>query len=249
MSYVNQLQTLSREDATKLIHTKLSSLALDALSKPQVSEGKKINGAYSPHNPKIDLYVDGKYQASTNWADTAASAIARMEEKSPHLKGRVTATIAKKKDTNESVIEQEYQDEPITEVDMGQADSSLRKKPSGDDKKTDWTVALKRAAKQMGHKHYIDVPDADIDKLHKLAKKLQEETLLTEGVRKVGEYEKGNHKATIHKDSDLQEYKVKFHENGKHYEPADYFTDDIEDATDTAKMQVDKSHAADTKKE
>lgn len=78
-------------------------------------------------------------------------------------------------------------------------------------------------------------------------KSVKEESELTEGVRKVGDYSAGRHKATIHKDSDLSEYKVKFYEDGKHHEPADYFTDDKEDATDTAKMQCDRNHAKDTK--
>ena len=68
---------------------------------------------------------------------------------------------------------------------------------------------------------------------------------LAEGVRKVGEYEAGRHKAVIHKDSDLGEFKVKFHTDGKHLSDADYHADDLADAKGTAKSQVDTLHAKD----
>ena len=71
-------------------------------------------------------------------------------------------------------------------------------------------------------------------------------TVIAEGVRKVGDYTAGRHSASIHKDSDLGEYKVKFYKDGKHHEPADYFTDSKEDASGTAKNQCDQQHAKDT---
>jgi len=73
-------------------------------------------------------------------------------------------------------------------------------------------------------------------------------TPIAEGIRKVDSYAAGRHTATIHKDSDLQEYKVKFMEDGKHHEPSDYFCDDLEDAKDTAKYQCDANHKKDTDK-
>lgn len=65
------------------------------------------------------------------------------------------------------------------------------------------------------------------------------EESITESWKKVGEYESGNHKATIHKMDG--EFKVKFHKDGVHHEPSDYFTDDKEDAFGTAKHQTDKT--------
>lgn len=72
-----------------------------------------------------------------------------------------------------------------------------------------------------------------------------EEVEISEGVRKVGEYSAGRHKATIHKDSDLGEFKVKFHTDGKHLPDADYFCPDKEDAEGTAKLQIDQLHSKD----
>ena len=72
---------------------------------------------------------------------------------------------------------------------------------------------------------------------------------LFEGIRLVSAYAQGRHKATIHKDSDLGEYKVKFHKDGVHHEPSDYFTDHHDDAAGTAREQIDKAHAADQKNE
>ena len=79
------------------------------------------------------------------------------------------------------------------------------------------------------------------------SKALDALSVVSEGVRKVGEYQSGRHKATIHKDSDLGEYKTKFYTDGKHHEPSDAFTDDLEDAKGTAKLCVDHMCAKDSK--
>lgn len=63
-------------------------------------------------------------------------------------------------------------------------------------------------------------------------------TPILESVRKVGSHENGNKKATVHKDSDIGEYHVKFHTDGKHHKDADYHTDDVVDANGTAKHWV-----------
>lgn len=47
-------------------------------------------------------------------------------------------------------------------VDMGQADSSLYRKPQSAQHKMCWTRALVVAAKQMGYDHYMAVP-AELD--------------------------------------------------------------------------------------
>lgn len=74
---------------------------------------------------------------------------------------------------------------------------------------------------------------------------MQESTIVSEGVKKAGEYSMGRHKATTHKDSDTGEYTVKFHTDNKHLPNVDYFTDDKSDASGTAKTQVDKLHSKD----
>lgn len=84
-----------------------------------------------------------------------------------------------------------------------------------------------------------DISDSEIDTLI--------DTHINESVRKVGEYSAGRHKATIHKDSDLGEYKVKFLTDNKHLPDADYFTSEKDDAEGTAKHQVDQLHSKDTK--
>ncbi len=45
------------------------------------------------------------------------------------------------------------------EVDMGQADSSLRNEPKQNNDKMDHFTALGKASKKMGHNHFMDVPD------------------------------------------------------------------------------------------
>lgn len=66
----------------------------------------------------------------------------------------------------------------------------------------------------------------------------EEFVVVEEGLRRVDKFEDGRHKATIHKDSDLGEYKVMFHTDGKHLPEADYFTDDLDDARGTAKTHL-----------
>lgn len=58
-------------------------------------------------------------------------------------------------------------------VDMGQADSSLRRKPAEITIRPCWTACLKKAAKEMGYNHYFNVPfelDEELrDKAYKIA--------------------------------------------------------------------------------
>lgn len=83
-----------------------------------------------------------------------------------------------------------------------------------------------------------------------LAKRMQSEGS-TWGVkdpqRKKGQYasEDGKHVVKIHKKND--EYVVSLHTDGKHYEPADYFTNDKDDAHSTAKAML--NHAQTVKEE
>lgn len=52
--------------------------------------------SYSEKNPKIDLYCDGKYVASTNYSKTVKEAIKKYKEKYPEKKGKITGEINKK---------------------------------------------------------------------------------------------------------------------------------------------------------
>lgn len=58
-------------------------------------------------------------------------------------------------------------------IDMGQADSSLYRKPAALQHKMCWTRALRKAATQMGYQHYMDVPDAKDEDLRALARDIQ----------------------------------------------------------------------------
>ena len=40
---------------------------------------------YNPSNPKIDLYLDGVYHASTNWAKTTKEAVINFKTNYPDL--------------------------------------------------------------------------------------------------------------------------------------------------------------------
>lgn len=58
-------------------------------------------------------------------------------------------------------------------IDMGQADSSLRRRPLSEQSLICWTVALKRAAEQMGFKHYMNVPMERDEELRSLAHEIR----------------------------------------------------------------------------
>jgi len=64
-------------------------------------------------------------------------------------------------------------EERIEEVDMGQADSSLRNQSKQNDDKMDHFTALNKASKKMGHDHYMDVPDEKLEALKAMVKRFR----------------------------------------------------------------------------
>jgi hypothetical protein len=59
------------------------------------------------------------------------------------------------------------------EVDMGQADSSLRSEPKQNNDKMDHFTALGKASKKMGHDHYMDIPDDKLEALRAMVKRFR----------------------------------------------------------------------------
>ena len=59
------------------------------------------------------------------------------------------------------------------EVDMGQADSSLRSDPKQNNDKMDHFTALDKASKKMGHNHFMDVPDDKLEALRAMVKRFR----------------------------------------------------------------------------
>ena len=59
------------------------------------------------------------------------------------------------------------------EVDMGQADSSLRNNPKQNNDKMDHFTALGKASKKMGHDHFMDVPDDKLEALKAMVKRFR----------------------------------------------------------------------------
>lgn len=70
-------------------------------------------------------------------------------------------------------LSDKYNHGAINEVDMGQADRTLRQTQRGDDYKMSHGMALNKAANRMGYDHYMDVPDDEEDELQALAKKIR----------------------------------------------------------------------------
>ena len=71
---------------------------------------------------------------------------------------------------------------------------------------------------------------------------LESISLVMEAKKKIGEYTNGSNVSKVYKLSgehnEGDPYVVHLHKDGKHYEPADYFTNDEEDAHVTAKHMV-----------
>jgi len=59
------------------------------------------------------------------------------------------------------------------EVDMGQADRSMRSDPKKNNDKMDHFTALGKASKKMGHDHYMDVPDDKLEALKAMVKRFR----------------------------------------------------------------------------
>lgn len=70
---------------------------------------------------------------------------------------------------------------------------------------------------------------------------------IDEGMRKIATYhsEDGKHHATVHKDTEWGEYRVKYHTNGVHHKDADSHHGDADDAHGTARhnlAHMEKTH-------
>lgn len=95
----------------------------------------------------------------------------------------------------------------------------------------------KSIAKEAGH-------DEEFDYITGIFNKMIKESL-NETKKKIGEYTHGSNVTKVYKLSGEHDegdpYIVQLHKDGKHYEPADYFTNDEEDAHGTAKHMVKES--------
>jgi len=61
-------------------------------------------------------------------------------------------------------------------------------------------------------------------------------------LRKIAAIKHGANEARVFRESSDGEFIVKFYRAGKHYEPADYFTDDRGDAEGTARNELERMH-------
>jgi hypothetical protein len=66
-----------------------------------------------------------------------------------------------------------FKEEEVDEVDMGQADSSLRSDTKQNNDKMDHFTALDKASKKMGHNHFMDVPDDKLEALKAMVKRFR----------------------------------------------------------------------------
>ena len=71
----------------------------------------------------------------------------------------------------------------------------------------------------------------------------KEEVDIQESMKLVKTHTLGDHSAKVYKDSEWGEHRVKFYTGNKHHAKADYHTDDIRDAHDTAHAELKRMHA------
>lgn len=101
-------------------------------------------------------------------------------------------------------------------------------------------VALKTGYTASGKTHEVRWADGSRSvSSHKKSelKKIKEE-VVEEGLKLIATHSNGNDHAKVYRNSEYNEYQVKYHKNGKHLKNADSFHDDKEDAHATAKHQV-----------
>lgn len=58
-------------------------------------------------------------------------------------------------------------------IDMGQADRTLRLRPISTQHRMCWTIALKKAAQNMGFQGYMDVPEEEEESMKTQARQIQ----------------------------------------------------------------------------
>ena len=69
-------------------------------------------------------------------------------------------------------------------------------------------------------------------------KTVQEE--LSESLKLIGNHGDGQHTAKVYKDTDVNEYHVRFYKDGQHLgDDSNYYTDDKDDANNTAKAEIE----------
>ena len=67
---------------------------------------------------------------------------------------------------------------------------------------------------------------------------------ITEGMRIVSKHGDGAHTAHVYRDSDWDEYRVRFYKDGKHLgSEKDYHSDDLSDAKGTADAEIKRMNA------
>jgi flagellar hook-basal body complex protein FliE len=99
------------------------------------------------------------------------------------LKKNIEKSNQKKKETDKKVEQHQSGKKGINEVDMGQADSTLRGGHKQSTDKMGQIPALHKAAKKMGYEHYMDVPDDKVSELKALAGKFRSGSAVNEGQR------------------------------------------------------------------
>lgn len=127
---------LSQSTFEELVQTRVAS-AIDA-RRTEIAQSMfvSIDEAYDPKNPKIDLFHNGEYIASTKWSPTVKHAVERIKEKRPELTGTVTG----KKSLKES--QEDFSDSQfIVEKDEGKHNNG---------KTTGFDVVAKKAAEEYG---------------------------------------------------------------------------------------------------
>lgn len=84
------------EELVKECHAPTEQGAIKLMEGVITATIKELDESYSPNNPKIDLFVDGKYHSSTNWSPTVKHAVESFKEKFPeHSDKKIKGEISK----------------------------------------------------------------------------------------------------------------------------------------------------------
>lgn len=148
----------------------------DNLTEIALEEGDGGQQALNPAGiPEEDL-DEGMFDKVKDVVKTGAKALDKFVtggDKEDLLKDLKTKAGVRNPENGKPSMAYSDVEKRVDEIDMGQADSSLRSQPKQNNDKMDHFTALGKASKKMGHDHFMDVPDDKLEALKAMVKRFR----------------------------------------------------------------------------
>jgi hypothetical protein len=196
----------------------------------------KSSDPTTPDAPSPEFTPAQKEKSDAMWAK------ARQEQEDdmlaaskPTFPAKIKSNKLKTNEDNQMSINKKFS---VTDS-MYQTVMEVLKKSSGG------TVPSTNKEKKLASMHGNPNVITHGDVLKARGVKMKESVQVDEAKKKIGEYTEGSHTTKVYHLSGIHNegdpYVVQLHKDGKHHESADYFTDDKDDAHNTAKDMVKRA--------